>query len=75
MLSPMYDAGKHYYIDKLAHLKISEFVIPVQWLEDTDRNVFVDAYAVVLDEHVQVSLFWTAFFHIELCSSVHGHYY
>jgi hypothetical protein len=52
-LSPMYDAGsRHYYIDELARLKNRDFVIPVRWLEDIDKNVFADAYAVVLDDQV-----------------------
>jgi len=49
-LSPMYDAGdRHYYIDELACLKNSSFIIPVRWLEDTNKNVFVDVYAVTFD--------------------------
>lgn len=52
-LSPMYDPGsRHYYINELAHLKNDDFIIPVQWLEDTDRNVFVDAYTVILNDQV-----------------------
>ena len=50
-LSPMYDAGnRHYYIDELARLKNGDFVIPVRWLEDVDKNVFADAYTVVVDQ-------------------------
>ncbi|KAF8905268.1 hypothetical protein CPB84DRAFT_1845065 [Gymnopilus junonius] len=50
-LSPMYDAGdRHYYINELARLKNSNFIIPVQWLEDTDGQVFADAYAIVFNE-------------------------
>ncbi|KAF8951656.1 hypothetical protein BDZ97DRAFT_1683873 [Flammula alnicola] len=47
VLSPMYDAGNcHYYIDELAVLKNGKFIIPLRWLEDTDRKVFADAYSV-----------------------------
>ncbi len=54
VLSPMYDAGDcHYFIDELAHLKISNFIIPVQWLEDNDGSVFADAYAVTFDNQVR----------------------
>ncbi|KAF8914285.1 hypothetical protein CPB84DRAFT_1811643 [Gymnopilus junonius] len=50
-LSPMYDAGNcHYYIDELACLKGGKFIIPVRWLEDSNRNVFADAYTVTLDD-------------------------
>jgi hypothetical protein len=50
----MYDAGDcHYFINKLARLKNGDFVIPVQWLEDNDGNVFADAYAVTFDNKVQ----------------------
>ena len=53
-LSPMYDAGDHhYYVDELAHLKNGKFIIPVWWLEDSDWNVFVDAYAIMFDDQVQ----------------------
>lgn len=53
ILSPMYDAGsRHFYIDELARLKSGDFVIPVRWLEDTNKNVFADAFAVVLDDQV-----------------------
>jgi hypothetical protein len=49
----MYDAGsRHYYIDELARLKNGDFVIPVRWLEDNNKNVFADAFAVVLDDQV-----------------------
>jgi hypothetical protein len=49
----MYDAGdRHYYIDELARLKNGNFVIPVWWLEDTDKNIFADAYAVTFDDQV-----------------------
>jgi len=53
-LSPMYDAGDcHYYIDELAHLRDGNFIIPVRWLEDTNKNVYVDAYAITFDDQVQ----------------------
>ena len=53
MLSPMYDVGSHHYhIDELARLKNGDFAIPVQWLEDNNKNVFADAFAVVLDHQV-----------------------
>ncbi|KIJ89756.1 hypothetical protein K443DRAFT_15814 [Laccaria amethystina LaAM-08-1] len=52
-LSPMYDAGNcHYYIDELACLRTGKFIIPVRWLEDTDGNVFADAYSVKFDPQV-----------------------
>jgi hypothetical protein len=57
MLSPMYDAGnRHYYIDELARLKNGNFIIPVRWLEDVDKNVFADAYEVVFGDQVQCFL-------------------
>ena len=50
----MYDAGDHhYYINELARLKNSDFIIPVQWLEDNDGNVFADAYEVTFNDQVQ----------------------
>jgi hypothetical protein len=50
----MYDAGdRHYYIDELARLRDGNFIIPVRWLEDTDKNVYADAYAVTFDDQVQ----------------------
>ena len=53
LLSPMYDAGnQHYYIDELARLKTGNFIIPVRWLEDTDGNVFADAFTVTYDDQV-----------------------
>lgn len=53
MLSPMYDAGScHYYIDELARLKNGNFIIPVRWLEDVDKNIFADAYEVVIGDQV-----------------------
>jgi hypothetical protein len=52
-LSPMYDASNcHYYIDEVAHLKNGKFIIPVQWLEDEDENVYADAYAIQFDHQV-----------------------
>lgn len=60
VLSPMYDAGNcHYYIDELAVLKNGKFIIPLRWLEDTDRKVFADAYSVKFNSLVQVFLMST----------------
>ena len=47
----MYDAGHcHYYIDELARLKDGTFIIPVRWLEDEDKSVYADAWAVTFDQ-------------------------
>jgi len=63
-LSPMYDAGnRHYYIDELSRLKNGNFVVPLRWLEDVDKNVFADAYAVVVDDRVRCFLILNSFFH------------
>jgi hypothetical protein len=49
----MYDAGdRHYYIDELARSKNGNFIIPVRWLEDTDKNIFADVYAVTFNDQV-----------------------
>lgn len=49
----MYDAGdRHYYIDELARLQNGSMVIPVRWLEDTDKNIYADAYSVTFDDQV-----------------------
>jgi hypothetical protein len=54
MLSPMYDGGdRHYYIDEVARLKSSEFVIPIRWLEDEKGEVFADAYTITTDTSVR----------------------
>ncbi len=53
-LSPMYDnKGSHFYIDEISRLKNGSFVIPVRWLEDEDRNVYADAYAIKFDHNVR----------------------
>jgi len=63
-LSPMYNAGNcHYYIDELARLKDGSFVIPVRWLEDVDKNVFADAYTVVVDQVRCFLILCNTFFH------------
>jgi hypothetical protein len=60
----MYDAGnRHYYIDELSRLKNGNFVVPLRWLEDVDKNVFADAYAVVVDDRVRCFLILNSFFH------------
>ena len=60
----MYDAGnRHYYIDELSRLKNGNFVVPLRWLEDVDKNVFADAYAVVVDDRVRCFLIFNSFFH------------
>ena len=52
-LSPMYDSGTHhYYIYELARLKTGNFIVPMRWLEDTDGNVFADAFPVTFDAQV-----------------------
>jgi hypothetical protein len=57
LLSPMYDGGnRHYYIDELTNLKNGNLVVLVRWLEDSNKKVFVDAYAVVVNDQVGVSL-------------------
>jgi len=60
----MYDAGnRHYYIDELSRLKNGNFVVPLRWLEDVDKNVFADAYAVVVGDRVKCFLILNSFFH------------
>jgi hypothetical protein len=50
----MYDAvNRHYYIDELARLENGNFIIPVRWLEDTEGNIFADAYAVAFNDQVR----------------------
>ena len=62
----MYNAGnRHYYIDELTCLENGNFIIPVRWLEDTEGNVFVDAYAVAFDDQV-----WA--FHLRLDFDIDG---
>jgi hypothetical protein len=50
-LSPMYGDGcRHFYIDEPARLKDGTLVIPVQWLEDSNGNMWADAWKIEYDE-------------------------
>jgi hypothetical protein len=46
-LSPMYDdhMGHHYYVNEVARMKDSSFVIPVRWVM-FEKEVFADAFLV-----------------------------
>ncbi|KAJ7896816.1 hypothetical protein B0H13DRAFT_1884977 [Mycena leptocephala] len=47
---PMYNAGRaHYYMNKLAHLKNGNFVVPICWLMYRGK-VHANAFAVSFDE-------------------------
>ncbi|KAJ6615078.1 hypothetical protein B0H10DRAFT_1950204 [Mycena sp. CBHHK59/15] len=51
LLSPMYDAKHlqaHFYVNKLAHLKSGEFVIPIRWLKFRN-HICADAFVVEID--------------------------
>jgi hypothetical protein len=57
----MYDAGqeRHYFLDEPASLSDGQMVIPVQWLEDEQRDIWVEVWNVETDTRtVRTSSFY-----------------
>ena len=46
LLSPMYNAGWHYFVDEPARLLDGWLVIPIRWLENEEGQVWFDAWEV-----------------------------